>query len=261
MANFNENLMNVKEWMEGLTRPTLYSIGRELKEMTFENVTQMEQLLKVIYDAAIRPSPLERQLYAEVCDLLKLKSVNETTFKRLLLSKCQATFNLVLDGSVADSGVVEFIGELFNVGIFPGTILTKVCIEKLVNQRMYEKVHALLMITASRLEAEMDESPQRNPLTMQQCLWKLEEVAMAPTVESKDKQRSQNSVELVGELKAARKKTWIPFTEAMRMKRLAEEKYQQVTRKELLEYNTKVDDMFQRLKSTFASKSHQQQAI
>ena len=116
-----------------------------------------------------------------------------------------------------------------------------------MNQRMHDKVHTLLMTVGSRLEAEMDESAQRYSLTMQQCHWKLEEDAMKPAVGSNSKQ-IEHYVELVGELKAARKKKWIPFIEAMRMKRLTEEKYQEVTRKELLEFNTRVDDMFEKIK-------------
>ena len=167
--------------MEALTyRSTLYRIGWEFNEMTFENVTQMNQLFQVIYGAAFISNLPQRQLYAEVCDLLKEKSANETTFKRLLLSKCQVSFTSVLDFSISANDVVEFIGKLFNVVIFPGTILMKECVDKLMNQRMHDKVHALLMTAGSLLEAEMDENAQRYSSTMQQCLLKLEEDVMKP---------------------------------------------------------------------------------
>ena len=264
MAEFNDNLPILKQWMETLTKPTLYRIDWVLKQMNFENISQMDQLLQVIYDAATGCSSPQRHLYAEVCDLLKQKSVNETTFKNLLLKKCQTSFKLVMDGDVVDTSVVEFIGELFNVGLFPGTILTKQLIDELINRRMQEnhesgllQVYALLVTAGSRLEAEIDHSPQRYSFTMQQYLWRLEEAAMKQTAHSKGSQRG-NSVELVGELNSARKKKWIPFMEATRMKRLTEQKYQQITRQELLEYNNKVDGMFERLKLSFGSKTLQQ---
>ena len=65
--------------------------------------------------------------------------MNGTTFKNLLLNKYQTSFKLVMDGDVVDTNVVEFIGELFNVGLFPGTVLTKLCIDELVNRRMKKK--------------------------------------------------------------------------------------------------------------------------
>ena len=69
------------------------------------------------------------------------------------------------------------------------------------------------------------------------------------TIVGLNSKQIENCVELIGELKAARKKKWIPFMEVMRMKQLAEEKYQEITRKELLKYN-----MFEKLKLTFALK-------
>ena len=67
MENFKGNLVKVKQWMEAFTRPTLYRIGWKLNEMTFENVTQMDQLLQFIYDAATIPSLAQRQLHAAIC--------------------------------------------------------------------------------------------------------------------------------------------------------------------------------------------------
>lgn len=90
-------------------------------------------------------------------------------------------------------------------------------------------MYALLVTAGSRLEAEIDQTPQRYSFTMQQYLWRLEEAAMKQTVRPKGSRR-EKSVELVGELEAARKKKWIPFMQASRMKRLTEQKYPQITR-------------------------------
>ena len=49
-------------------------------------------------------------------------------------------FNLVLDCSIIKRYVAEFISELFNVGIFPATMLRKECIEKLINQPIHETI-------------------------------------------------------------------------------------------------------------------------
>ena len=60
--------------METLTKPTLYRLDGALEQMTFEDISQIDQLLQVTNDAETGSSALQPQLYAKVCVLLKQKT-------------------------------------------------------------------------------------------------------------------------------------------------------------------------------------------
>lgn len=259
-----------------LCRTSFEMMRQPIQQLEFDSAAEMDQLLDVIYEAATGQCTTQRQLYAELCHLLKdKKTADQVTLKHRLLKKCQASFNLILEGSSSQqAGVVQFIGELFNVAIFPASILVGQCIEQLLNRRLKQghqdglfHLHALLMTVGERLETELEQNPTRYPFSMQQCIQMMEEAAAKPNQPAASDVEGQQcggpfgNIHLIDELKTARQKKWIPFLQAMKMKQWAKDNYQQVNLQKLQEYNLKVDDMNKRLKAAFLSKAQQKQSV